>query len=400
MVWEVRLLMKKNYTNSFLLNALHLPVINDFESLANNIGISQRLVYLLANDTKKYYKSFEIPKKNGNLREIKSPLYSLKLVQRWILKEIFEKINVSEEAMAFKKGPGSGIKKNAEYHKYSLFLLEIDLKDFFTTISIDQVYFLFKSFGYNSQVSYTLAKLCTYDGYLPQGGVCSPYISNLICYKLDKRLKGLCSRRDILYTRYADDLTFSCDNKTILKKNKKIIEEIISNEGFSINPSKTRFLSPASRKKITGITVNDNRIKADKALKKKVRAMIHRTVVTGNYDEINIIRGYISYINSIEDGYKDRISKYINTLIKKEYKYFKNVVTAYNSNKFFKELNSMSFDESLEYNYDDFEIYYMYEKIVDDRKSFLNRLGIVEEELYNPIIEEIAMTQDEDDNIF
>ncbi|HFJ9403501.1 retron St85 family RNA-directed DNA polymerase [Bacillus sp. (in: firmicutes)] len=374
--------MKRHYTNSFILNALNLPNIRDLETFSNSIGISQRLIHLLANYTPAYYRNFSIPKKNGTKREINTPTYSLKLVQRWILKEILEKIDVSEEAMAFKKGLGNGIRKNAEIHKYSVYLLQLDIKDFFTSIKKEKVFYLFRDLGYNIVVSNILANLCTYKGFLPQGGVCSPYISNLICYKLDKRLKGLCAKRDILYTRYADDLTFSCDNKETLKKVRNIIEDIIKNEGFEINYLKTRFLSPSSHKKITGITVNDNRIRASKKLKRTVRSMIHHAFVSADYSSKDRIRGYVSFIDSIEEGYKDKVCKYIDKLANdKNYRYFEDIVVAYNNNKIFKELADMTFEE-LSFNDpddpDDPEelIIYFISECVEERYSFLKNRGI------------------------
>ncbi|MEH7668299.1 retron St85 family RNA-directed DNA polymerase [Bacillus sp. JJ689] len=338
--------MKNDFTNSFILYSLDLPIIKDFESLSNSVGISKTMLYLLSKKTDMFYNSFDICKKNGTKREINSPTYSLKLVQRWILAEILEKIKVSNESMAFRKGIGNGCRKNAEHHRYSLYLLQLDIKDFFTSINRERVFYLFKSLGYNSLVSNILANLCTYKGYLPQGGVCSPYISNLICYKLDKRLKGLCSTRDVLYTRYADDLTFSCDNKVILRKVKNVIEDIVIDEGFAINPSKTRLLSPSSHKKVTGITVNDNKIKASKQMKKTVRAMIHYALVNRDYSEENVIRGYVSYIDSIEEGYIDKIKNYINKLTEKDYKSSSEIVESFNKNKLFNDLNDMVYNEA------------------------------------------------------
>ncbi|QWG70405.1 RNA-directed DNA polymerase (plasmid) [Bacillus mycoides] len=340
--------MKKSYTNSFILNALNLPIIRDLDTFSNSIGVSKRLIYLLSESTEDYYKNFLIPKKNGEQREINTPTYSLKLVQRWILEEILEKIGVSEESMAFKKGPGNGIKKNAEIHLYSLYLLQLDIKDFFINIKRKRVFYLFRDLGYNVAISNILANLCTYKDYLPQGGITSPYLSNLICYKLDKRLKGLCAKRDILYTRYADDLTFSCDNRESLKKVQKVIEEIIEDEGFKTNPLKTRLLSPSSHKKVTGITVNERYIKANKKLKKKVRAMIHHAFISADYSSNDCIRGYIAFISSIEEGYKDTICKYINKLVNnKNYRIFEDIVEGYNNNKIFKDMEEMRFKETV-----------------------------------------------------
>lgn len=335
-----------NGTNSFILSALNLPQIKDFESLANNIGISNKLLYQLTNNTPNFYSSFKIPKKDGSTRLIQSPNYPMKLVQRWILKEILQKIPVSNHSTAFQSGK-NGIKENAEFHRFSIYLLQMDLKDFFPSISSYKVYIIFRQLGYNSFISDMLTKLCTFNGALPQGGVCSPYISNLVCYKLDNRFKGLCSTRDVIYSRYADDLTFSADNKETLRRIKYIIEDIILDEGFVLNDKKTRFLSPYSHKVITGITINDqdNKLKVKKELKRKLRALIHFAITTGDYSQVNKINGYVSYIDSIENGYKEKIKSYINKLIEKDSKYFKNLVDAFNTSSLQKGVNAMNLEK-------------------------------------------------------
>lgn len=390
--------MKHDFTNSFILNALEIPIINDLESLSNSVGIGKTMLYLLSKKTDNYYNLFYISKKNGTKREINSPKYSLKLVQRWILVEILEKIKVSNESMAFQKGIGNGSKKNAEYHKFSLYLLQLDIKDFFTSIKRERVFFLFRSLGYNSFVSNILANLCTHKGYLPQGGVCSPYLSNLICDKLDKRLKGLSSSRDVLYTRYADDLTFSCDNKVILRKLKNVIEDIIIDEGFVINSSKTRLLSPSSHKIVTGITVNDKRIKASKQLKRKVRTMIHNAIVSGDYSKKNIIKGYVSYIDSIEEGYRKTITAYTNKLIDKDYKYFSESVNAYNENKIFNNLNEMIYDSTYdEYPLPEIDDDFDEEPLIfHERYKFLKDRGYIVN-VFEETLKETASTNLEND---
>ena len=218
-----------NFTNIFILETLGLPVIYDLKSFSDKIGLSKRILYLLSNNSKIYYSQFKIPKSNGiDYRVIDSPKYSMKLVQRSILKEILEKIPVSSYARAFKPGAGNGAKYNAQMHSEKLYSLVLDLENFFQLIHGGRIYYLFKSLGYNVTISTILTNLCTLEGSLPQGGVCSPYLSNLVCIKLDKRMKGLCSKRDVTYSRYADDLTFSSDNKVVLKKVYYIIKEIIS----------------------------------------------------------------------------------------------------------------------------------------------------------------------------
>ena len=125
--------------------------------------------------------------------------------------------------MAFRKGKDYGHKQNALYHSNTLYGLALDLKDFFPSITASKVYTIFSSLGYNNFAATILTNLCTLDGKLPQGSACSPALSNIICITLDKRLIGLCEKRGIRYSRYADDMYFSCDDKALLLKNFPII---------------------------------------------------------------------------------------------------------------------------------------------------------------------------------
>ncbi len=333
--------MINDYTNFLILESLKIPLITDIYSLSEKLALSTKLIFLMSNNQKNYYNRFTIKKKSGGNREILSPKFSLKMVQRWILSEILEKISVSEQAMAYIKGQGSCIKRNANYHKNSLYIYEIDLKDFFNMISRKKVFYVFKRIGYNNVVSNILANLCTCDGHLPQGGVTSPTLSNIVCKKMDKRLDVLCSNRDIIYTRYADDLTFSCDNKVSLLKITNIVNDIIKDEGFMVNPHKTRLLSPSSHKSVTGITVNNSMIKANKKLKKGVRAKIHFMICNQDYRQKNHLRGLISFINSIEPDYEKKVRKYIASFYNKEVSRSKDVALAYNENKFFDDMKDM-----------------------------------------------------------
>ena len=143
--------------------------------------------------------------------------------------------------MAFRKGKDYGHKQNALYHSNTLYGLALDLKDFFPSITASKVYTIFSSLGYNNFAATILTNLCTLDGKLPQGSACSPALSNIICITLDKRLIGLCEKRGIRYSRYADDMYFSCDDKALLLKNFPIITKIIEDEDFNINEKKTHF---------------------------------------------------------------------------------------------------------------------------------------------------------------
>lgn len=334
-----------NMSNNVILNTLNVPIINDFGHLAEQLSLTQELLYFLTYKKQYCYTQKKIPKKDGTSRTLYVPHLALKVVQRWILKEILENINVSCQAMAFlpKK---NGLRVNAEYHKKYVYILKMDIKNFFGSIQEKQVFQLFCRIGYNTEVSAILANLCTYKDVLPQGAVTSPYIANLVTYHLDVSLNGLCSRKDIVYTRYADDLSFSSNNRTKLNSIEKIVRYIVKEEGFEINEKKTRYLSNDVKKTITGITINNEEVHVDKALKKKIRAMIFNSIVNKDYTRNEKIKGSIAYVDSIEEGYREKILKYIIQITEKSQ--FRNnidIVSTYNKNKLFKSLPDMKYEE-------------------------------------------------------
>lgn len=332
----------KKYTNKIIIDSLDLPMMENFDDLVSNIGLTGNLIYWLTRDSDERYNTFSIKKRDGHLREINAPCKSLKVVQRWILINILYKFDASRYSYGFdKKSDGSPIALCAEQHKNNLYLFKMDIKNFYPSIHRKQVYYLFESMGYNTEISNLLTEICVYKDQLPQGAVTSAHLANLICRKLDSRIAGYCNKHDLIYTRYADDLIFSSDDKNELKKLYSLVKKILNEEGFLPNNKKTILMTQKTRKSILGITVNDNVLKASKDMKHLVRAMIHYEIATGDYSINNVVLGYISYINSVEPSYKEKVENYILKLSKSSLCLQDDLILEYNKNKIFKNLPDM-----------------------------------------------------------
>lgn len=229
------------------------PVIYDIHHLSLLVGYKKGYLYSVSNAPEFFYRKFVIPKKNGKQREIHEPLPSLKEIQHWILHNILSKFEISKFSKAY--SAGSSVKHNARFHRNQNQLLKLDIKDFFPSISLYNVFGLFYSVGYTKQLSMMLAKLCCFDGRLPQGAPTSPSISNIIMKNVDARLGAFAVKNKIRYTRYADDMAFSGDFKAgdVISLTEKILKEY----GFKLNKDKTRLMHNHQRQIITGITVNE-----------------------------------------------------------------------------------------------------------------------------------------------
>lgn len=158
------------------------------------------------------YRGFLLKKRSGGNRLIEEPRKKVKLLQLKAL-EFFSKFapKVRPCVHGFVKDRGILTNAKAHWERRPTFVLNLDLKDFFPSITFFRVRGLLMSspFSFSYEIATVFAHLCTYAGKLPQGAPTSPYISNLICRSMDRDLMALASRHRCTYTRYADDMTFS-----------------------------------------------------------------------------------------------------------------------------------------------------------------------------------------------
>lgn len=274
-----------------------LPVLFDNRHLALVLGITPLdFGKLLFSIDKFCYHEIKIPKKSGGTRILDIPSVELKYIQRWILDNILNKIHISQYANGFAKN--KSILSNAQIHVNSECIINIDLKDFFPSISYEQVFGIFKYYGYTKELSFTLAKLCTYQGILPQGSPASPAITNVLCLKLDKRLAELAKKYQASYSRYADDITFSGEKSIVNLL--QIAYEIIVDEGFFVNMGKTHISYKHQRQEVTGLVVNDSQVRVSQSFKRKLRQEIYYCKKYG-------VRNHLEHINVQRAFYKEHL---------------------------------------------------------------------------------------------
>lgn len=251
------------------------PVILNSFHLSNLCGLKWNIIKNLINNNVDCYHKFYITKKDRvSKREILAPSKELSHVQKYIKESILDNVTISDSCYGFVKG--RNIKDNASEHLNSEVVLNIDLKDFFPSVSSDRVYFIFnKICKYDKNLSYCLTKLVTYRNVLPQGACTSPIIANIVSYKLDLRLSNLAEKMNIIYTRYADDITFSGDKKVVNKKLFELLKRIIEDEGFYVNNKKVHFSYNFNRQEVTGLTINDGKVSANSKYIRKIRQELY-----------------------------------------------------------------------------------------------------------------------------
>ncbi len=298
------------------LKLLNLPVFANMEELSSLTHISFKTIFGIYYNAYSFYRRMNIYKKNGKIREIHIPNKNVKALQAWVLRMILDKIIPSSHATAFRKN--YSIINHVTPHKYNRYFLLIDIKDFFPSIERKRICFLFQTIGYNEKQSKILSRICTCGNFLPQGGITSPAIANLIVNRLDRRVSSLCIQKNIIYTRYADDLTFSSNNRNILNNTKEILLKIIENESFTPNIKKTHFMGPKIRCSITGLVKNSSEpiFGIGKTKKNKMRAVIFNSIVNNKflitkYQTLDSIKGWLIYCRNIDENSYQYFRRYI-----------------------------------------------------------------------------------------
>ncbi len=277
-----------------------LPILHAGEDVAHAMGVSlsslRWLTYHRKSATLVHYHRYSIAKKTGGVRYISAPKPALRKAQSWILENVLDKLTMEPEAHGFVTG--HSIVTNAAPHSGKAVVMNLDLKEFFPSITFRRVKGLFFKLGYSEHVATVFALLCTeppriaaeLDGkvyhvalgarVLPQGACTSPAITNALCRRLDRRLAGLATKHGFTYTRYADDLTFSGDKTTVVGRLLRSVRSIVTDEGLVEHPRKTRVMRRSNRQEVTGLTVNAKPAISRKELR-QLRAILHNAAKNG-----------------------------------------------------------------------------------------------------------------------
>ena len=311
------------------LHQRNLPVIFDFVHLAMYFKCSSEVLKGVVANVERHYNEYKIRKKAGGDRPIEAPDYMLKDIQRWIYLNILCKDTSIKDCVhgfipkSMNKDKVRGVLTNAAPHAGHDWLINIDLKNFFHTVKLDKVKDYFSSLGYEDEVVKTLTALCTYKSRLPQGAPTSPMLSNIIASTMDVMMLKYCNKRGIVYTRYADDLTFSANSDVEVPPIEDIYKIVYLN-GFKVNRMKTKVRYKGCRQEVTGLTVT-NGVHVSQRFKKEILRELHFCKKFGiyeHYKHLNTtkglykewLRGKIMFVRQIDPACGNKMLEQFNEL--------------------------------------------------------------------------------------
>lgn len=267
---------------------VHVPIpaeLADEASLLAYLGVSQAELKKIWYHRERMYTNFNVAKKSGKPRPINAPDRRLKFLQR--------QIAVKLDALYPRRNPvhgyvkGRSVKSNATAHLKQRFVLNLDIKDFFVTITETRIAGILTAIGVSSRVASIIARVCCYGGRLPQGGPASPVLSNMICFRLDRALLKIAKDARCIYTRYADDISLSGMRplsslfETGLPPPGRVAPELLSvalqgafsNNGFVLNAEKIHYADKFSRRIVTGVKINEG-LNVDRRFVRNIRAAL------------------------------------------------------------------------------------------------------------------------------
>jgi RNA-directed DNA polymerase len=312
-----------------------LAAVLTLNHLAMRTGVSYHYLRRIVERVSDPYEDLVLRRRNGRkMRAISIPDQPLMAVQRWILQQIASQIPAHPNSYAYQRG--RSIRACAARHVGARWLVKLDVENFFETIDERQVYRVFQTAGYIPLVALELARLCTrwarhadhiddrrfagylknrviraYNtnvlGFLPQGAPTSGALANLVVRDIDIQFSAFAQRERMVYTRYADDLTFSSTGPFSRDGAVKVITEVrgvLRRTGFSLHEKKTRVIPPGARKIVLGLLVDGDRVRLNRDMRCRITEDIRGVEKFGltphvRHRKFSSIDGFVRHVSGM-----------------------------------------------------------------------------------------------------
>ena len=280
--------------------------LSSIQDLADFLGVApyQISYYALRVDKQYVYKNFHIPRRNGGKRRIEAPTRTLKYIQRLIHESLSCVYGPHPAVHGFR--PGRSIVTNAKNHLGRRYVLNIDLEDFFPSITRKRIFnkLVSEPYLFDSRVANLIASLSTNKySQLPQGSPSSPIIANIVAAGLDNDLAELCGSLYSRYTRYADDITISTSRREMSSHIARYpsargtdqvilgdgLIDVIEKHGFKINERKSRLQSHWTRQLCTGLVVNSDHVSPPRSYTRRLRSLVDHWRKNGWQDAADVL---------------------------------------------------------------------------------------------------------------
>lgn len=284
-------------------------------------NFNTRFAALFEQNRESLYHKFFIPKQHGGRREINQPnpeLMNALNHLRYILETV---CGAKYHTSAFAYIKGRCITDLTAKHAWnqSNWFLKTDFSGFFPSTTLDFVMRMLSMISpfrfliqQNREPIEKALSLAFLNGGLPQGSPVSPCISNLMMIPIDHELFNFCASKRFVYTRYADDITISCQQTFDAKEMVNTIKSVLAkwNAPFTIKPEKTRYVNNKGANWMMGLMVNkDHQVTVGHKRKKYVKAALCNFIMDAKNhhpwtaEDATELQGTLAYYHMVEPEY-------------------------------------------------------------------------------------------------
>lgn len=271
-----------------------------------------------------------------NGRTIYKPSRKLKVFHTFLNGFLLEHLPVNQ-SVSFAYRKGTTLLQAIAPHAHSRAFYQTDLEQFFDSITSDLIRSTLE--GATTPVSDLtehidhILGLLTIEDKLPIGYSTSPILSNACLLGFDERLATISKERQWTYTRYADDIIISADDRKTIEGVREAIECCLAAElgdGFTVNLRKTKLTTIGRRVKLLGLVILPNgAIAIDRDVRNKIESWLHfymkdRSRLAKIFDEqrgkgieegLERLSGLVSYAHAADPAYLEKLRTKFGTTV-------------------------------------------------------------------------------------
>lgn len=295
-------------------------MVSLLRAMAIETGLSEVVVQRIMQSAPHRYKQYKIDKRSGGKRLISQPATEVKLLQRAFVELYLSKLPIHPVAMAYR--PNLSILDNANAHAGSSSILKMDFKDFFPSIrkanwmSYCAEFSILENHSERELAASLLFQRPKGSSVmqLAIGAPSSPALSNVLMFEFDEIVSSEVAKDKVIYTRYADDLTFSADRSWNLVDVERTVKRALREIAYprlQLHPNKTTHVTKKFSRSVTGlILANDGRVTIGKRRKRAIHAATH-AASQGRLDDRQLqkLAGMLAFVHSVEPGFIDVLER-------------------------------------------------------------------------------------------
>lgn len=271
-----------------------LPPVTSRLTLAAMLGLNPGLVWSIERKTEKHYRTFYIPKGNGQQRRIDAPRVALKLIQKWLSIQLGMAYTPTDHVFGFVTGRSHV--DAARVHVNARWVLSVDIRDFFQSTPQHRVIDALRGIGFPDEGAELIATLACLRGALAQGAPTSPVLSNICFSELDDVLSRIAKDYDIRLSRYADDIVFSGEDEYPSELHSRITA-LFEGGPWQLASQKTSVAIAPKRLKVHGLLVSGSEVRLTKGYRNRLRAYDHLINKKGGVkpEDLAKMQGHLAY---------------------------------------------------------------------------------------------------------